>query len=87
MAVPLTTLMLPDDGFAHMQVTFVSPFTKAARTHEVVDSVAVLAMAGVAAELIAFGGAEGGYTDVAQLRGILQLASPPIAAARCGRGF
>ena len=39
-------------------------------------------MAGVAAEVIACGSAEGGYTDVAQLRGMLAIAQPPITLAR-----
>ena len=68
------------DG-AGAEVSFVSPL-KAARTHDVVDGLCVLAMAGVAAEVIACESAEGGYTDVAQLRGLLAAAEPPVTAAR-----
>ena len=69
---------------AGAQVEFVNPLTTAAqtRTHDVVDGLTVLAMAGVAAEVIACGSAEGGYTDVAQLKGILRSATPPITEAR-----
>ena len=68
------------DG-AGAEVSFVSPI-RSTRSHEAVDSVAVLAMAGIAAEVIAYGGAEGGYTDVAQLRGMLNAASPPISRGK-----
>ena len=66
------------------QVEFVSPFTPAApaRTHDVVDGLTVLAMAGVAAEVIACGSAEGGYADVAELKQLLASASPPVTEAR-----
>ena len=63
---------------AGAQVTFVSTFMPGQRTHEVLDPLAVLSMAGVAAEVISCGDAEGGYTDVAQLRGLMELASPAI---------
>ena len=42
----------------------------------------VLAMAGVAAEVLACGSAEGGHADVAQLKGMLAIASPPVTEAR-----
>ena len=41
----------------------------------------VLAMAGVAAEVLACGSAEGGHADVAQLKGMLAIASPPVTEA------
>mgnify|MGYP004224410101 CR=1 FL=1 len=63
------------------EVSFVSPIAST-RTHDAVDGVAVLAMAGIAAEVIACGGAEGGYTDVAQLRGMLNAALPPISTGK-----
>ena len=68
------------DG-AGAEVEFVSPIAST-RTHDAVDAVAVLAMAGIAAEVIACGGAEGGTTDVGQLRGILRAASPAIATRK-----
>lgn len=66
------------------EVTFASPSTSGlpTRTHDVVDGLTVLAMAGVAAEVIACGSAEGGYTDVAQLKQMLASASPPVTDTR-----
>lgn len=69
------------DG-AGAEVVFASPFTPTSRSHDVLDRVAVLAMAGVAAEVLACGDAAGGYTDVAQLRGFMEAAAPPINARR-----
>ena len=63
------------------EVSFVSPIAST-RTHDAVDAVAVLAMAGIAAEVIACGGAEGGATDVGQLRGMLSAASPAISTRK-----
>jgi len=64
------------------EIEFVSPFSALKRTHDVLDGVIVLAMAGVAAEVVACGDAEGGYTDVSQARGLMQSASPPIVERR-----
>ena len=50
------------------------------RSHATLDSLAVLSMGGIAAEVIACGDAEGGIADVAQLRGLMEVASPPISA-------
>lgn len=69
------------DG-AGAEVVFASPFTRTSRSHDVLDRVAVLAMAGVAAEVLACGDAAGGFTDVAQLRGLMETAAPPITARR-----
>ena len=49
-----------------------------ARSHAVLDQLAVVSMGGVAAEVIAVGDAEGGIADVAQLRALMDVASPPI---------
>mmetsp|Transcript_7999 Transcript_7999/g.25526 ORF Transcript_7999/g.25526 Transcript_7999/m.25526 type:complete len:293 (+) Transcript_7999:81-959(+) len=67
------------DG-AGAQVAFAGPEARA-RTHDVVDGLTVLAMAGVAAEVLACGSAEGGHADVAQLKGMLAIASPPVTEA------
>eukprot|EP00966_Prymnesium_polylepis_P324076 7380172-Prymnesium_polylepis.1 len=63
------------------EVTFVSTFQPSSRTHDVLDGLAVLSMAGVAAEVVACGNAEGGYTDVGQLRALMALATPPIVSS------
>lgn len=43
---------------------------------EVVDRIAVVSMAGIAAEVIACGDAEGGLSDLAALREVSRLANP-----------
>ena len=69
-------------GAEPAEVEFVSPFGPKRRGHEVLDGAAVLAMAGIAAEVLACGDAKGGGADVAQMRGLMQLASPPVTAKR-----
>lgn len=52
------------------------------RDAESLDRLAVVSMAGVAAELIACGDAEGGIEDVNMLRGLMAAALPPITVKR-----
>ena len=67
---------------AGAEVRFVSPFKPGSTTHDVLDGVCVLSMAGVAGEVLACGDAQGGYADVVQLRSLCSVASPPISSAR-----
>ena len=49
-------------------------------SHASLDALAVLSMAGIAGEVVACGDAQGGFTDVAQLRGLMSAASPQISS-------
>lgn len=50
------------------------------RDPAVLDALAVVSMGGVAGEVIACGDAEGGTTDVTQLRALMASASPPLTS-------
>jgi tRNA U34 5-carboxymethylaminomethyl modifying enzyme MnmG/GidA len=69
-----------DDG-APAEVSFM-PCADSELQHSTLDGLAVLAMAGVAGEVLACGNAEGGTTDVAQLRQLMAKASPAITELR-----
>lgn len=46
--------------------------------HETLDQLAVVSVAGVCSEILAFGNAEGGYADLAQLRVLFASAEPGL---------
>jgi hypothetical protein len=46
--------------------------------HETLDQLAVVSVAGVCSEILAFGNAEGGYADLAQLRALFSAAEPEL---------
>lgn len=50
------------------QVEFANPLRTKPQTHDVLDRLAVLSMAGIAAEILEFGNAEGGLNDVSQVK-------------------
>mmetsp|Transcript_18287 Transcript_18287/g.25768 ORF Transcript_18287/g.25768 Transcript_18287/m.25768 type:complete len:526 (+) Transcript_18287:172-1749(+) len=47
--------------------------------HDTVDKLAVISVAGVCAEILAFGNAEGGYADLSQLRQLFNNAEPELS--------
>ena len=69
----------PTNG-AGSAVSFVTPTAGASPTHETLDGLAVLSMAGIAGEVVACGDAQGGYSDVAALRELCRRAEPPLAS-------
>jgi hypothetical protein len=50
------------------------------RTHDVLDRLAVVSMAGIAAEVIACGDAQGGTADVAGVRELFERATPRVSS-------
>eukprot|EP00557_Chaetoceros_sp_GSL56_P003419 CAMPEP_0176503042 /NCGR_PEP_ID=MMETSP0200_2-20121128/15109_1 /TAXON_ID=947934 /ORGANISM="Chaetoceros sp., Strain GSL56" /LENGTH=575 /DNA_ID=CAMNT_0017902221 /DNA_START=360 /DNA_END=2087 /DNA_ORIENTATION=- len=46
--------------------------------HETLDRLAVVSVAGVCSEILAYGNAEGGYADFAQLRALMESAKPDL---------
>lgn len=46
--------------------------------HDALDRLAVISVAGVCSEILAFGNAEGGYADLSQLRQLFGSAEPPL---------
>jgi len=47
--------------------------------HDTVDKLAAISVAGVCAEILAFGNAEGGYADLSQLRQLFNNAEPELS--------
>lgn len=47
--------------------------------HDMIDQLAVISVAGVCSEILAFGNAEGGYADFSQLRQLFNRAEPELS--------
>jgi hypothetical protein len=47
--------------------------------HDTIDQLAVVSVAGVCSEILAFGNAEGGFADLAQLRSLFNAAEPGLS--------
>ena len=61
-------------------VQFSSRVDTVGASHEVLDRLAVVSMAGIAGEVVACGDAEGGTADVQMLRAAMRVASPAVAS-------